>query len=205
MKRVISFIKTTIIGGLFFIIPIVLVIYIFGKVIVIFRKVVDPIADTFSISLLGGETTARILALILLILVCFIAGLLAKTNSAKQLKEWVEVHILSMIPGYSLLKGMSETAAGLETHNLEEVVLVDIEEVWQIGFLMERVDADLNAVFIPGAPNPMSGDVVFVKWDRLKKLDIKGINAMKLSRKLGLDSKIFLEGKMDRSIFNKES
>ena len=59
---------------------------------------------------------------------------------------------------------MGETAAGLKSNNLKEVVLVDIEEVWQIGFLMERLDKDLNAVFIPGGLNPMSGNVVFVKW-----------------------------------------
>jgi len=62
------------------------------------------------------------------------------------LKEWVEDNILSNIPGYTLLKGMSETAVGLESNNLKEVVLVDIEEVWQIGFLMERLDDDKTVV-----------------------------------------------------------
>ena len=97
---------------------------------------------------------------------------------------------------------MGENAAGLESKNLKEVVLVDIEEVWQIGFLIERLDDDLNAVFIPGAPNPMSGDVVFVKWDRLKILDISGISAMKILKKLGIDSKAILSGKMDKSSFD---
>ena len=204
MKNGVSFIKTTLINGLFFIIPIVLVIYLIGKVINILRNMVAPLADNISIPILGGEAIDRIIALAVLILLCFIAGLLAKTKKVKQLKEWVEDNILSNIPGYTLLKGMSETAAGLESNNLKEVVLVDIEEVWQIGFLMERIDKDLNAVFIPGAPNPMSGDVVFVKWDRLKKLDIKGINAMKLSRKLGVDSKKILDGKMNVSSFDKD-
>ncbi len=188
----------------FFIIPIVLLVYLIGKVIDIFRKMVAPIADKIDFSLLGGEMTSRIIATIVLLLVCFIAGLFAKTKIANQLKEWVEDNILSNIPGYTLLKGMSETAVGLESNNLKEVVLVDIEEVWQIGFLMERLDDDLNAVFIPGAPNPMSGNVVFVKWDRLKKLDIQGINAMKIARKLGVDSKKILKGKMNKKIFNKE-
>ena len=204
MKSFTSFIKTTLIGGLFFIIPIVLLVYLIGKVIGIFRKMVAPIADKIDFSLLGGEMTSRIIATIVLLLVCFIGGLFAKTKIANQLKEWVEDNILSNIPGYTLLKGMSETAVGLESNNLKEVVLVDIEEVWQIGFLMERLDDDLNAVFIPGAPNPMSGNVVFVKWDRLKKLDIQGINAMKIARKLGVDSKKILKGKMNKKIFNKE-
>jgi hypothetical protein len=29
----------------------------------------------------------------------------------------------------------------------------------------------------------MSGDIVFVKWDRLKVIDIPGFNAMNLSKK----------------------
>lgn len=204
MKSITSFIKTTLIGGLFFIIPLVLLVYLVGKVIGIFRKIVAPIAEKIDISLFGGETTSRIIAIAALLILCFIAGLLAKTTKANRLKEWVEDNILSNIPGYTLLKGMSETAAGLKSNNLKEVVLVDLEEVWQIGFLMERIDDDLNAVFIPGAPNPMSGNVVFVKWDRLKKLDIKGISAMKIARKLGVDSKKILDGKINQSIFDKE-
>jgi uncharacterized membrane protein len=202
MKGITSFIKTTLIGGLFFIVPIVLLLYIFIKIIDVLRKLVAPIANKIDISFLGGETTARVIALILLFILCFIAGLLAKTKKANALKNWAENNILSNIPGYSLLKGMSETAAGLESNNLKEVVLVDIEEVWQIGFLMERIDDNLNAVFIPGALNPMSGDVVLVKWDRLKILDISGVDAMKIYRKLGVDSKVILSDKMDKSSFD---
>ena len=95
---------------------------------------------------------------------------------------------------------MGENAAGLESDGLKEVVLVDVEEVWQIGFLMERLDDELNAVYIPGAPNHMSGDVVFVKWDRLKIIDITGISAMKISKKLGVDSKAILSGKIDKTV-----
>jgi uncharacterized membrane protein len=202
MKKILSFIKTTLIGGLFFVIPIVLIIYALEKVIEIFRKLVAPIADNINISIVGGHTLSRIIALIVLVLVCLFAGLLAKTKKAKQFKEWVDDNILSNIPGYSLLKGMSETAVGLESKDLKEVVLVDIEEVWQIGFLMERLDDELNAVFIPGAPNAMSGDIVFVKWNRLKVIDVPGFSAMKLSKKLGLDSKSILSGKVSKSSFD---
>ena len=202
MKSFTSFIKTTLIGGLFFIIPIVLVVFVFGKVIEIFRKLVAPIAQNISVSLFGEHALSRIIAMVILVLACFIAGLLTKTKVARQLKEWVEDHILSNIPGYSLLIGMGENAAGIESKNLNEVVLIDIEEVWQIGFLMEQLDDDLNAVFIPGAPNPMSGDVVFVKRDRLKLLDITGLNAMKILKKLGIDSKKILADKMNKSTFD---
>jgi len=202
MRKLFSFIKTTLIGGLFFIIPIVLLIFGLGKVIEIFRKLVAPIAQNISVSIFGQHALSRIIAIVILVLVCFIAGLLTKTKIARQLKEWGEKNILSNIPGYSLLIGMGENAAGIESKNLKEVVLIDVEEVWQIGFLMERLDDDLNAVFIPGAPNPMSGDVVFVKWDRLKLLDITDLSAMKILKKFGVDSKKILADKMNKSSFD---
>jgi uncharacterized membrane protein len=204
MKSIISFIKTTLVGGLFFIIPIVLLIYLVGKVIGIFRQIIAPISEKIDISLFGGETTSRILATILLLLLCFIAGLVARRKKTSPIKDWVEDNIFSNIPGYTLLKGMTETAVGFDSKNLKEVVLVNIEEVWQIGFLMEQIDEDISVVFIPGAPNPMAGDVVFVKQDRLKKLNIDEISVIKIYRKLGIDSKKVLDGKMNKSIFEKE-
>ena len=204
MKSILSFLKTTLIGGLFFVIPLLVFFFIIGKVIVVFRKVVAPIADKFDISIIGGHTLSRIIAVIALILICLIAGLLAKTKLAMRLKNWIEDNVLSVIPGYTLLKGMSESAMGLDSDNLKDVVMVNIEEVWQIGFLMEEMDDKLNAVFIPGAPNPMSGSVVFVKWDRLKKIDIEEINAMKISRTLGLDAKKILEGKIGNTTFEEK-
>lgn len=204
MKSFPSFIKTTLIGGLFFIVPIALVVFLIGKVVSIFRKLIAPIAEKIDISFFGEEMASRFFAILLVILICFIAGLFAKAKQASRLKDWVEDHILSNIPGYTLIKGMTETAAGLESANLKEVVLINIEEVWQIGFLMERIDDDLNAVFIPGAPNPMAGDVVYVNWDRLQLLNVDEISVMKIYRKLGIDSKKILAGKVDKSIFDKK-
>lgn len=205
MKKMTSLIKTTLIGGLFFIIPIALVVFMAGKVIAVFGKVVAPIAKRIDFSFFGGEITAKFLAVILLIIVCFIAGVFARTTMAKRFRDFLENKILSNVPGYKFLKGMTESAAGFDSNDLKEVVLVDVEEVWQIGFLMERLDDDLNTVFIPGAPNPMSGDVVFVKWDRLKVLDMEEINVMKLYRKLGMDADKIIEGKINKSLFNRSS
>ncbi len=204
MKRIISFIKTTIIGGLFFIIPIFLVILLLVKIVVTFRKIVAPVADKINVSFFGEEMASRFIAIILLVILCFIAGIFAKAKNANRLKDWVEDHILSNIPGYTLIKGMTEAAAGLDSKYSKDVVLVNIEEVWQIGFLMERIDDQLNVVFIPSAPNPTAGDVVLVKWDRLKMLDIDEISVIKLYRKLGNDSKKILNGKLNIAMFEKE-
>lgn len=151
MKSFIYYIRTNLIGGLFFIILIFLMIFLIEKIIIIFRKMVAPISDQIHISFFGGAMTTRIITITILILLCLIAGLFAKTKNASRLKDWIEDHILSNILGYTLIKGLTESASGLDSNNLKEVVLVNMEEAWQIGFLMDRIDDDLNAVFIPSA------------------------------------------------------
>ena len=110
-------IKKTFINGLFLIIPIILALYIIIRVIEILRKLVSPIASKISISLMGGEMTARILAIVLLILLCFFAGILAKTKMANQIKEWIEGSLLSHIPGYNFLKEWEGTQLGWRLRN----------------------------------------------------------------------------------------
>lgn len=201
MKNIASFIKTTLIGGLFFVIPFVLIIIIFGKAIEILRKILSPITANIPVETIGGIHTARFIAFFILLLICFVAGLLAQTKKADEIKNWIEDNILSHIPGYSLLKGMSESAIGLDSEDLNDVVLVNIEEVWQIGFLMDEIDDELNVIYIPGAPNPMSGDVFFIKNDRLKKLDLPELSALKIYKRLGLDAKKILKGEIKNTSF----
>lgn len=199
-----SSIKKTFIVGLSFIIPLVLLIYLLLKVIEAFRKIVAPIADKIEISLWGGETTSRIIAIVVLLILSFVIGLLARMKKEHSIKDWIEDNILSMIPGYLLLKGMTEEAIGFDSKHLKEVVLINMGSTWRIGFIMERIDEDLNTVFIPSAPNPLGGIVVFAKWDVLKKLDMDEVSVMKIHRKLGINSKKLLNGELYKGIFDKE-
>lgn len=201
MKSFKTYIKNALLVGISIIIPAILLIYLIVKVIGIIRQVLAPIADKIDISILGRATTSRILAILILVIICFIVGLIVNKKKKTPIKDWIESNILSNIPGYSFVKGMTEAAVGLNSQDSKEVVLVNIEEVWQIGYLMDRLDDDLNTVFIPSSPNPMAGDVVFVKWDRLRMLDIDQISVVKLYRKLGNDSKKLLNGKLNKSVF----
>jgi len=47
----------------------------------------------------------------------------------------------------------------------------------------------------------MSGDVVFVIKERIKKLDITSVEAFKIQKKLGVDSASILKGKVTSKSF----
>ena len=202
MKSFMSFIKKTLIVGLSFLVPAVLLVYLIVKVLGIIRQGLAPIANKINISFLGRETSSRIIATLVLLILCFIIGLMVKKKKNSPIKDWIEDNILSNVPAYSLLKGMTEQAVGFDSKHLKEVVLINMGSTWRIGFLMERIDEDLNTVFIPSAPKSLSGIVAFVKWDALKKLDMDEMSVMKLHRKLGVDSKKILNGRLNKSMFD---
>jgi uncharacterized membrane protein len=74
------------------------------------------------------------------------------------------------------------------------MVLAQIEDAWQIAFLVERLEGGHMAVFVPGAPNPLSGSVYFMTQDRIKAVDIPASVAMKCLRRVGAGSNALLQG-----------
>lgn len=74
-----GFLGTTILGGLFFLFPIVFAVAIIGKGLEFTNKVAAPLAGLLVIDSIGGLAGVHLLALVILVLICFLAGLAAKT------------------------------------------------------------------------------------------------------------------------------
>ncbi len=124
----------------------------------------------------------------MLILVCFVMGLVALTRPARVGVAWLEKIFLSKIPGYVFLKGAGESALGLEKDAPYPLLLARIEDSWQFGFLIERLEGGNLAVYVPGAPNPLSGSVYYMSPERVRATDIPVATALKCLRQLGAGS-----------------
>ena len=131
----------------------------------------------------------------MLVLFCLLAGLFAQTRLATRSVGWLERGLLSKLPGYNFLKGISESLVGFETDHRQEVVLARIEDSWQIGFLMERLEKDHYAVFVPGAPSIWSGSVYLMTEERFQRINISRAEAMKCLGRLGEGTNELLAGR----------
>ena len=195
MKSLTAFLKATIVGGALYLVPIVLILVVLGKVQAVTIKLVGPITEALLLHDVGGIGLARLLGIALVILACFAAGLFARTRVAQQLVGWLERAILSNLPGYSMISTLGAEVAGAG-HSDVKVVLARIEDAWQLALLVERVDATHAAVFVPGAPDPKSGSVYLLTDDRLKVVDVPRHEAMKCIKGLGIGSKALLAGRL---------
>lgn len=86
MKGQIGFLKTTVIGGVIFLIPLIIIVAILGKAFQIMMRVAEPLSALVPIDSVADIAVVNLIAVALIILACFVAGLAAKTVSASNTK-----------------------------------------------------------------------------------------------------------------------
>lgn len=190
------FLRATVVGGALFLVPLVVIVAILQKAHAFIQTIAIALTERLSPSVAAAIPTPRILAAAAIVLICFLAGLFARTELARRLIAWLESALLSNIPGYSFMKGLGEDIAGVEGATTRQVVLARIEDAWQIAFLVERLPEGQVAVFVPGAPSPLSGSVYLMTEDRIKPLDVPTAAAMKCIKGLGLGSGKLTQGRL---------
>ncbi len=192
MKRLLHFTRMSLVGGVLFLMPIVVLAFILGKAFGIAHKIVLPLAAHLPVESIIGLETPRLLAIVLLLLFCFLAGVFARTARARRIVNWLETALLSNLPGYEFIKSISENFLASDNANAYPVVLARIEDSWQLGFLIERLEGGLFAVFVPGTPSPQSGSVYFMTEDRFRLTDLPATPVLKCLKRYGLGSNALL-------------
>lgn len=201
MKGFFQLIKTTIIGGLIFLVPIIIVVAILGKAFELMILVAKPLSAWIPLDSIGGVALANILAVLAILLCCLIAGFVAKGTAAKRLLNSVESKLLVAIPGYSFVKGMTDSLKSSEEAAKSFVpVVAQFDDNAQIGFEIERTERGNVVVFLPGSPDPWSGSVVYVNADRVERLDMTVPDAINNIRHLGRGSAKYGEQVRKRGI-----
>jgi len=188
-----GFLKATIAGGLLFLLPVALVLIVLRHAMQLAGKVAQPISTLLPDAVIGA-VLATVLAALLLVLVSFLAGLVARTNSGRRIMGMFENSLLGSIPQYQLVKTMAEGLAQVENAEGVRPALVSIEGGWQIGYLLEPLENDWVAVFLPQAPTPMSGNVMYLPAHRVRPLDISMVKAMAVVKRMGVGSGDALRG-----------
>jgi len=186
-----NFIKTTTIGGIVFMVPIIIIIVILGKAFELMLKVARPIDKLIPIESIGGIAFANLLALLAILVVCCVAGVIARSPLAKRFYRAIDNGLLA-IPGYAFVKAYTDSMKlGQAEAKSMQPVMVRFDENSQLGFEIERLDNGQVVIYLPGAPDPWSGSVVYFHADRVKKLELSVSEAINNVRRLGRGSQAF--------------
>ena len=181
--------KATLLAGAVFMIPGFLAVFVLAKVFGILKSLAVALGPRLGIASMLGGVLLDVAAIAAIMLVCLVAGLFARRATAQRIRAKVDHVLLSSFPGYAFVKGLAENLQQSEEIASSFVpVLVTFDDYCQVAFETDRASAGTVAVYLPGAPNPWSGSVVFVSADRVKKLPVSLTEVLKILRVLGRGS-----------------
>ena len=191
-----GFFKTTVVGGLLFLVPFVVLLMILTKAIQIMMVVAKPVDALIPIESVGGIAFVNVVAILLIVLTCFVAGLAARSAAGQKLFRVTDGAMMAFIPVYAMMKERFFSYLGdVEDAGALTPVLVTFDDHAMVAFEVERGASGKVTVFLPGSPDPWGGSVAMVEPERVEPLantNKKEIGHM--LKKLGIGSEGILDG-----------
>jgi uncharacterized membrane protein len=127
----------------------------------------------------------RVIAIVLLVALCFALGLAIQTVIGAQIKRPADRLVLDKIPGYTTLHGFAARLSDSEENASFQPALVEMEEALVPAFIVERHSGNRRTVFIPSVPTPMAGAVYIIDNNRVHPLDLPAVSVMQCISKWG--------------------
>ncbi|HEY4070068.1 MAG TPA: DUF502 domain-containing protein [Sphingomicrobium sp.] len=179
--------KTTIAGGVLFLLPVVLILFLLGKALKVAERLSQPVVREIGIETVGGVALGTLIAIAALVLLCFLAGLLARTRLGRATYSTLENSILGILPQWRLARGLVQSFTDDQGSDVD-VVLVPTDAGWCLGFVLEKPPGDWWTVFIPGAPQWTSGSISYARSEQVHHTGLSSADAILLIRRCGVGS-----------------
>lgn len=194
MKRAVGFLASSLVAGLLIVLPVYLSILLLLKAVSSMAGLVQPIAALLP-EWFPGEVAV---AFVVLLIVSVLIGAAVRTAAGQALRERIERSLFERIPGYELLRSLTQQLAGKSEETAWQPALVEIEEALVLGFIIEEHEDGRYTVFVPSVPTPLAGAVYVLSPDRVHPLDVPFTQAIKSVSRWGLGSKELVAAMTER-------
>jgi len=170
-----EFVTNAVVGGVLVLLPIYLSVLLLLKAMQAVAGLVRPLA-----ALLPDRVPAEnVLALVIVLIGCFVVGLAVRTRTGRVVRERMEMSFFGRLRGYALLRGLTQRLAGESNESAWKPALVEIEDALVPAFIIEVLDDGRFTVFVPSVPTPLAGAVYILSRERVHPLDIPFTRAVR--------------------------
>lgn len=193
LHRPVNFLKSALIAGVLAMLPLALVVLVFGWVYGLVAGALAPITAPIRLPL----ALANLMVVAAIVALSLLLGIAVMTRPGKALFAGLERTLLHPIPGYLSAKDTLALFAGTKKRAaFLSVVLVDLtgHGVLVTGFVTEEHSDGSNTVFVPTSPNPTSGTVYHVPPHALTLTDVPAETALRCVISCGSGADILLAG-----------
>jgi len=158
----------TLVAGLLALAPIYLAVLLLIKAMGSLSTVLGPLAKLLPAWLPG----AQVLSLLLVLIACFATGFAVRTRMGHAIWQQIEKSLFHRIPGYALLRSLTQRLAGESEERAWRPALAEIEDALVPAFIIEQLDDGRLTVFVPSVPTPFAGAVYILTATRVHPLDV---------------------------------
>jgi uncharacterized membrane protein len=185
MKHVRDFVVNVLVGGLLVVVPIYLAVVLLLKAMQSLGGLVRP----WAMLLPAWVPAERLLSLLLVLLLCGLVGVAVRTRTGRAVRERLEKALFERLPGYALLRSLTQRLAGESQEHVWQPALVEIEEALVPAFIIEELEDGRFTVFVPSVPTPFAGAVYVLTPDRVHPLDVAFTQAVQAVSRWGSGTK----------------
>jgi uncharacterized membrane protein len=176
-------------GIVLFLFPIMVLIFIFEKAMTIAQSVILPLKSHLPAERILGIGMFSLLSLILILLVCFIAGWLYESKWVRSFLSFIEDNLLIFIPGYTMIKSSADS--GIENADNDwKVVMINEDNDLIYGIEVDKRPDGYSMIFFPEPPDAKSGDMKLMPESKFKRIDITANKLIKIIRNYGHGSAV---------------
>lgn len=184
MSYVRTFIVNAVVGGVLVLLPIYLAVLLLLKGMKAVVGLVRPIAAMLP-EWLPAENA---LALVVVLIACFLVGAAVRTRAGGRIRERVERGFFGRIPGYALFRSLTQRLAGESDEIAWKPVLAEIEDALVPAFIVEELVDGRFTVFVPSVPTPFAGAVYILDRERVHLVDVPFTQAIQSVSRWGAGS-----------------
>ena len=166
-----EFFKTTILGGLFALLPILLFFLLLGEILGLVVGLATPIANLFPKGTFDQAKFPILLALILIVGASFLIGVCMRSSAGKRFWSWVEDNTIGRLPLYNALKTIFSGFTGKEGQASFKPALLKSSGGEELAYLVEDHGNGRATIMIPWSPTPFAGSIKIVDMEMVQLLD----------------------------------
>jgi uncharacterized membrane protein len=196
----IGFIGTALIGGLLILLPGFLIVYLVRQAVALVEAPAARLAAALPIFNQLGPVGDLLIALLLLVIAAFLAGLLAISEPARALQRRLRKSPLSAMPPFNFAHALA-TSWGTD-EDKAQVVLVPSDQGQTLAFVFGPLDQDRICLYVPSAPNWMSGSISFARPEDVQATNLTFADATRIIMLLGSHSAMAAVGPKLGSMFS---
>ena len=185
MKQAREFVVDALIGGLLVIVPIYVAVLLLLKAM----KSVWGLVRPFASFLPAWFPAQHVLSLLLVLIVCFLVGVAVRARVGRAIRNGIERVLFERIPGYRLIRSLTQQVAGEHRETAWKPALAEIEEALVPAFIIEETEDGRFTVFVPSIPTPLAGAVYILSRERVHPVDVPFTQAIRAISQWGSGSK----------------